>query len=109
MKYYWIFIYMFKEKLEDSVYKEMLGNSSNIMDKGIDKFKKLSLEEKAVQIYELISLFKCTSEMPDLSRIGGSKNTSAIRISMDVTKREKLAIIHQSVTGIYEQIERINE
>ena len=101
--------YMFKEKLEDSVYKEMLGNFSNIMDKGIDKFKKLSLDEKVVQIYELTSLFKCTSEMPDLSRIGGSKNTSAIRISMDVTKREKLAIIHQSVTGIYEKIERINE
>ena len=47
--------------------------------------------------------------MPDLSRIGGVKKPGAIQISMDVTKKEKLAIIHQSVTGIYEQIERINE
>lgn len=101
--------YMFKEKLEENIYKDRLGKFSDIMDKGIDKFKKLSLDEKTIQIYELVNLFKCTAEMPDLSRIGGAKNTGAIRISMDVTKRERLAIIHQSVTGIYEKIERINE
>lgn len=100
---------MFKEKLECSIYKELLGNFKNIMEKGIDKFKELSIDEKAVQIYELLKLFECTSEMPDLSRIGGGKTTGAIRISMNVTERKNLAIIHQSVTGIYEKIERINE
>lgn len=99
---------MFKEKLECSIYRELLGNFKNIMEKGIDKFKELSIDEKAVQIHELLKLFECTSEMPDLSRIGGGKTTGAIRISMNVTERKNLAIIHQSVTGIFEVIERIN-
>lgn len=99
---------MFIDKLEDSVYKEMLGNFSNVMENGADKFKKLSTEDKAVQLYELLKLFQCTSEMPDLSMIGGTETPGAIRISMNVSERKNLAIIHQSVTGIYEKIERIN-
>ena len=100
--------YMFKEKLECSIYKGLPDNFKNIMEKGIDKFKELSIDEKAVQIYELLKLFECTSEMPDLSRIGGGKTSGAIRISMNVTERKNLSIIHQSVTGIFEVIERIN-
>ncbi len=100
--------YMLKEKLECSIYKGLPDNFKNIMEKGIDKFKELSIDEKAVQIYELLKLFECTSEMPDLSRIGGGKTSGAIRISMNVTERKHLSIIHQSVTGIFEVIERIN-
>lgn len=100
--------YMLKEKLECSIYKGLPDNFKNIMEKGIDKFKELSIDEKAVQIYELLKLFECTSEMPDLSRIGGGKTSGAIRISMNVTERKNLSIIHQSVTGIFEVIERIN-
>ena len=78
------------------------------MDNGRDKFKELSVENKAIQIYEILKVFQCSPEMPDFSKIGGAK-AGAIRISMNVTDRKNLAIIHQSVTGIYEKIERINE
>lgn len=99
---------MFKEKLEYSIYKEILAKYAKTMEKGFDKFKELSLDEKAVQIYELLKMFQCTPETSDLLRIGGKKNAGALRLNMDITNKKNLAIIHQSVTGIYEKIERIN-
>lgn len=101
---------MFKKKLSDSVYNEMLGKYCDVIENGTAEFKKLTLEEKSVQIYELLKFFRCTSELSDLSMVGGSKNAGTIRISInEVPKRKNLAIIYQSVTGIYEKIERINE
>ena len=99
----------FCNKLNNTIYGDKLNNILKIMESGKKCFAKLSVEDKAIQIYQLLKLYQCTSEMPDLSKIGGSKNTGRISISMDVTKRKNLAIIHQSVTGLYEQIERINE
>ena len=46
--------------------------------------------------------------LTDLSKIGGTKKYGRIRVNINVSKKEKLAIIHQSVTGLYEQIERVN-
>lgn len=100
---------IFKEKLKKSIYHGRLGRFGDILENGLDNFKNLTLEEQAVQIHELLKLFQCTAEMPDLSKIGGSKNTGKIRIPMNITDRKNIAIIHQSITGIYEKIERINE
>lgn len=97
----------FQKKLEETIYHEMLGRYVDVLEKGRKLFCELPLEEQAIQIYELRKLFTCTPEMPDISRIGGSKKSGAIRISMNVTKRKNLAFIHQSVTGLYEQIERV--
>ena len=55
----------------------------------------------------MLKLFQCTPELPDLTLIGGSGKPGPIRIGMNVTDRNSLAILHQSVTGIYERIERI--
>ena len=55
----------------------------------------------------MLKIFQCTPEMPDLTLIGGSKSQGAIRMGMNVTGRKSLALIHQSVTGIYERVEKI--
>lgn len=97
----------FKRKLDNSIYGERLKSFGKILESGRERFIKLPLEEQAIQMYEILKLFQCTPEMPDFTKIGGSKS-GAIRISMNVTDKKNLAVIHQSVTGIYEQIERIN-
>ena len=74
---------------------------------GFELYEKLSLEKRAEALWQMLKIFQCTPEMPDLTLIGGSKNQGAIRMGMDISGRESLAIIHQSVTGIYEQIEKI--
>lgn len=96
-------------KLKQTVYKEISRSLCDVVEKGREYFIMLSLEEKVLQIYQLLKIFQCTPEMPNLSLIGGTKNTGRIRINMNITDRKNLAIIHQSVTGLYEQIERINE
>lgn len=95
-------------KIERTVYQEMMESHGKTLQKGRTKFIDLSLEDQAIQIYEILKLFQCTPDMPDYTRIGGSKNSGRIRIGMNVTNRKSLAIIHQSVTGIYEKIERIH-
>lgn len=94
-------------KLKDSIYKAMLGRFSDTYESGYKKYLELSKEEKAEALYQMVKLFQCTPELPNLTLIGGKGTPGAIRIGMNVTDRKSLAIIHQSVTGIYEQIERI--
>lgn len=61
----------------------------------------MSLEYKVLYLYEILKLFQCTPEMPFSS--------GPINMNMNITDKKNLAIIHQSVTGLYEKIERINE
>lgn len=95
------------EKLENTVYKIMLHGYIEKYRSGFELYEKLSLEKRAEALWQMLKIFQCTPEMPDLTLIGGSKNQGAIRMGMDISGRESLAIIHQSVTGIYEQIEKI--
>lgn len=97
----------FMFKLNSTVYHEFLGSYVKKLGNGRDEFVKLSLENQAIQVYEILKLFQCTPEMPDLHMIGGSKTQGRINIGVNITDRKNFAIIHQSVTGLYEQIERI--
>ncbi|MBQ4529766.1 MAG: type II CRISPR RNA-guided endonuclease Cas9 [Lachnospiraceae bacterium] len=100
---------IFQGKLNSTIYKVMLGKFQDKLKLGEEKFRELTIENKAIQIAEILKLFQCNSDMPNLLLIGGSKTQGRIRINMNITDRKNLAIIHQSVTGLYETIERINE
>ena len=95
------------EKLKGSVYQTMLGGYIEKYESGYEKYQKLTLEKKAQALWQMLKIFQCTPEMPDLTLIGGSKSQGAIRMGMNVTGRKSLALIHQSVTGIYERVEKI--
>ncbi len=94
-------------KLKDSIYQVMLGRFLDTYESGYRRYQELSIEKKAEALYQMLKLFQCTPEMPNLTLIGGNAKPGPIRIGMNVTDRSSLAIVHQSVTGIYEQIERI--
>lgn len=94
-------------KLQESIYRVMLGRFSDTYESGYKRYQELSREKRAEALYQMLKLFQCTPELPNLTLIGGTGTQGAIRIGMNVTDRKSLAIIHQSVTGIYEQIERI--
>lgn len=100
---------MFKDKLDSTIYSIEMDGFRKKLEQYQEKFMNLSIEDKAIQLYEILKLFKCNSEMPDLLKIGGTKKQSRITIGLNITKQVNLSIIHQSVTGIYETIERINE
>ena len=99
---------MYCEKISNTIYSTMYSNFIKVLESGKEKFSELSIEEQAMQLYEIHKLFQCTPEMPDLSKIGGTKKYGRIRVNINVSKKENLAIIHQSITGLYEQIVRVN-
>mgnify|MGYP000521018441 CR=1 FL=1 len=82
---------------------KFLGYDEN----GKEKFCALTIEEEAEVLFQILKLFQCTSEMPKLEKIGGKKSMGRINRGMNITNIDNLAIIHQSVTGLYEKVERI--
>ena len=91
-----------QNKLKNTIYSSSLIRAySKKIENQKEDFKTLSLEKKVQYVYEILKLFQCTPEMPFSS--------GAINMGMNITDKKNLAIIHQSVTGIYEKIERINE
>lgn len=103
----------FKDKLKNSIYIKGEDFSNKflrvleIMVNGEEKFLHLSDEDKAEVIYQLLKLFKCNPEMPNLLKIGGTATMGRIKKTMNITQIKTLSIVHQSVTGIYEKVERI--
>ena len=96
-------------KIREGIYKTKLNSFADIMSQGYEKFQEMSIEEKVVQIYEILKLFKCTAESANLINIGGKGRAGELAINSNITKYENMVIIYQSVTGIYERIERLNE
>lgn len=98
----------FIEKLKNTIYKNVYCGAIETIEKGMPIFKNLIIEDQAKALVEIFKLFQCTADLPNFSLIGGKK-MGAIRYSMNVTDKEEIAIIDQSVTGLYEKIERINK
>lgn len=96
-------------KIREGIYKTKLNSFADIMSQGYEKFQEMSIDEKSVQIYEILKLFKCTAESANLINIGGKGRAGELAINSNITKYENMVIIYQSVTGIYERIERLNE
>lgn len=97
-----------QKKLSETIYKEKGKTLYDVMEAGKERYLALSPEDKAIVVMEILKFFRCNAEMPSLKLIGGAEKGTPIRISEDVTERKTLAIIHQSVTGLYEVIERVN-
>lgn len=99
---------IFKEKLTNSIYKNIYEKACTVIESGEERFIKLNKEDKAKALIEIFKLFQCTPDTPDFSLIGGKK-MGAIRYSYNITDKKGMMIINQSITGIYESIERITE
>ena len=99
----------FQNKIKTTIYGKdsMFQNVFNVMENGKEKFCALTIEEEAEVLFQILKLFQCTSEMPKLEKIGGKKSMGRINRGMNITNIDNLAIIHQSVTGLYEKVERI--
>ena len=69
---------------ENTVYKIMLHGYIEKYRSGFELYEKLSLEKRAEALWQMLKIFQCTPEMPDLTLIGGSKNQGAIRMGMGI-------------------------
>ena len=88
----------FINKLENSIFnRQFLSEASLLRDK-YNKFAELSMENKCVIIFEVLHYFQTSSQMPNLSLIGGNQVKNPT-ISKNI--KEDIFILNESVTGIY--------
>ncbi|MCI8770555.1 MAG: type II CRISPR RNA-guided endonuclease Cas9 [Lachnospiraceae bacterium] len=94
----------FQHKLENTIYGKHLTEQIKTLKNGKEKFKLLTKEEKCLVLYEILHLFQCQSTTANLSLIGGPKSAGIIRLNNNISKLNHICIIHQSITGFYEQV-----
>ena len=98
--------YAILDKLANTTYKVKFSNIANTMEEGSSLFKELTLYNQCKVIMQLLAIIHANVCLGDLSLIGGAVNAGKIRINSKIypSKTTKsFKIIHQSVTGLFEQ------
>ena len=72
-----------------------------------DKFASMTLYEQCALLAQILKGFKCDAQHPDLKKLCGKGSVGHSLKSKKVNGCEKVAIVHQSVTGLYEKKESI--
>lgn len=93
----------FYRKLTETIYGRRLNAQIENLEKGRDKFVKLSREDKCLVLGEILHLFQCNSSTANLKQIGAGSSAGTLKINNNITKLDDIAIIYQSPTGFYEQ------
>ncbi|MBQ2902146.1 MAG: type II CRISPR RNA-guided endonuclease Cas9 [Agathobacter sp.] len=93
----------FIDKLSNAIYSKRLGLQAITLQEKKENFIKLSIENKCLVLYEVLHLFQCQSVAANLSQIGGPGHAGILVLNNNITKANKISIINQSPTGIYEQ------
>lgn len=93
----------FLDKLVNSIYAKRLGEQAKTLTMHKEKFLRLGKEEKCILLGEILHMFQCQSGASDLSLMGGPGKAGLLVLNYNITKIEKISIINQSPTGIYEQ------
>ena len=88
-------------KLNESIYCVVDDKYGKLM-KCRDNFISLDKETKCEMIYELLRLFQCNSQLANLTKIGATSKFGSIIISKNLKDTDKMSIIHQSPSGIFE-------
>ena len=90
------------EKHIDGVYKKRPCGIGDAVKNGKKKFKELTKENQCKVILQILQISSIGNYKADLSLIGGASMMGNMRISKEITKNEKVMLIHQSVTGLFE-------
>ena len=92
------------EKHQGTTYRNRPASQVHVLQKGIDQFEKLPLEEQCLVLCEILHLFQCKSVLADLRKIGGSGQAGVSFMSKELSKFNSVKLIHQSPTGLTEQV-----
>ena len=76
-----------------------------VIQENRDQFEGLDLYQQLETLGQILNLFTCNALPANLSAIGGSKKTGILLTTknLPVGKAHTMKLIHQSVTGVFEQ------
>ncbi len=89
-------------KLENTAYKIRLSSVAGAIRSGREEFIKLTLENQCKVLVNMLNLFACNVTLTDISLIKGAKKTGSLLTSKTISNYNKVILIHQSVTGMFE-------
>lgn len=94
---------MFERKTKMAVYSKKSDVLRENLEKGLEKFCKLSVEDRCNVLNEILHFFQCDRTLSDFSKIGGPKKTGTLLQGFDLTDESNIFLVEQSVTGFYER------
>jgi len=92
----------FVDKLENTVYRIRLSEQAKTLIDKQKEFERLSLEDKSSTLFEILHIFQCQSSAANLKMIGGPGKAGILVMNNNISKCNKISIINQSPTGIFE-------
>ena len=98
----------FTEMLQSGIYAIKLSKQGVFLKDSRDKFISLSLEAQVKQLSEILHLFQCKSGSADLRALGGVGKAGIIAYSKNLSEKDQIFIIHQSVTGFFTEEVSLN-
>ena len=93
------------DKLHNSVFKEKYEKLANTLSEKRDTFLNLSIYDQCFTIMEMLNILHANVRTGDLSKLGEASKSGKLYISSKLEAGKTLRsfkIIHQSVTGLYE-------
>lgn len=94
---------VFLDKLEHSCFSKIFKTQRDVLKNGRESYITLSLEDKCEVLSEILHLFQCNATLSNITLIKGSAKGGKILINKKLPQDKSIVLIHQSVTGFYEQ------
>ncbi len=91
------------QKHEQSIYRLRPASQVKTLQEGKETFENLILEEQVLCLAEILKLFSCKPITADLKLIHGSPNAGKVVVNKILPSPSSACLIHQSVTGVYQQ------
>lgn len=92
----------FLKKLSSNCYRNLFSKEEQILAKRREDFSNLPVAAQCRIIAEVLKIFTCNAELPNLKELCGSAIGERIRKSANISGLNSAYIIHQSPTGLYE-------
>lgn len=95
-----------KEKLNTNLFKVKFSKLATTVTNKEELFNSLSVYEQCVVLMEVLAILHANVRTGDLSLIGEAKKSGVVSIGNKISKNKDIQsfkIIHQSVTGLFEQ------
>lgn len=94
----------FIERISQSIYLKQFKTPMDTILDCRDSYIKLSIPDQVKTLAQILILFRCSAQNPNLNLLCGKKTVGRISLSKNLSEKNgSISIIHQSATGFYEQ------
>ena len=94
----------FINKVKNTIYLTEFESKIDTHESGKELFSALDIENQVDILEKFLQVFQCNSSFSNLQKIGGQATVGRIVPSMNISSEKETFIIHQSTTGLFEQI-----